>query len=183
MDETDISWESDRDKKFKQVEGFVSRIVPIVSSSCTSGETYYLDTKTSVAYCYSYPDDDKYQYLYETYPGIISPIDGVTDEHFIVWMRTAGLPNFRKLYGRIEADMKKGDVLNFNVTQNFDVSSFDGSKSIVISTVGEFGGKNPFLGIAYIVVGAISLFFGCLFLAKHIISPRKMGDISKLHWN
>jgi len=23
-------------------------------------------------------------------------------EHFIVWMRTAGLPNFRKLWGKIE---------------------------------------------------------------------------------
>jgi len=26
----------------------------------------------------------------------------MTDEHFMVWMRAAGLPNFRKLYGRIE---------------------------------------------------------------------------------
>lgn len=24
------------------------------------------------------------------------------DEHFIVWMRTSGLPNFRKLWGRIK---------------------------------------------------------------------------------
>lgn len=29
----------------------------------------------------------------------------VTDENFIVWMRTAGLPNFRKLYGKILADL------------------------------------------------------------------------------
>jgi len=29
------------------------------------------------------------------------------DEHFIVWMRTAGLPNFRKLYGNISG-AKKG---------------------------------------------------------------------------
>lgn len=28
------------------------------------------------------------------------PPDLSQDEHFMVWMRTAGLPNFRKLYGR-----------------------------------------------------------------------------------
>ena len=26
----------------------------------------------------------------------------MTDEHFIVWMRTSGLPTFRKLWGRID---------------------------------------------------------------------------------
>ena len=30
------------------------------------------------------------------------------NEHFIVWMRTAGLPNFRKLWGRIEDGLKAG---------------------------------------------------------------------------
>lgn len=30
------------------------------------------------------------------------------DEHFIVWMRMAGLPNFRKLWGRIEGGLEKG---------------------------------------------------------------------------
>jgi hypothetical protein len=28
------------------------------------------------------------------------------NEHFIVWMRTAGLPTFRKLWGRIEDDIE-----------------------------------------------------------------------------
>jgi hypothetical protein len=31
------------------------------------------------------------------------------DEHFIVWMRTAGLPSFRKLWGRIEGGLTSGD--------------------------------------------------------------------------
>jgi hypothetical protein len=32
----------------------------------------------------------------------------MTDEHFIVWMRTAGLPNFRKLWGRIDNTLIPG---------------------------------------------------------------------------
>lgn len=55
-------------------------------------------------------------YLHQTYPSIITPEQGVENEHFIVWMRTAALPNFRKLYGRIEQDLDANTVLTFNVT-------------------------------------------------------------------
>lgn len=37
------------------------------------------------------------------------------NEHFIVWMRTAALPNFRKLYGKIEKKVEKGQVLTFTI--------------------------------------------------------------------
>lgn len=116
------------------------------------------------------------------FPYQISPLKGVTDEHFIVWMRTAGLPTFRKLYGRINNNLKKGDTLTFQVNANYEVSSFNGEKYLVISSVGQFGGKNPFLGIAYIVVGSISLMLGVLFALKHYFSPRAFGDVNKLHW-
>jgi hypothetical protein len=178
MDETDISWQSDRDSKFKQPSGFQATLKG--GFSCLAGWLEYEESGTT--YCIFYPQNEDIQYLYETYPGIISPLKGVTDEHFIVWMRTAGLPNFRKLYGRINQDLNSGDQLQFRIYQNFDVSEFEGSKSIVISTVGEFGGKNPFLGVAYIVVGSLCLFFGMVFLIKHLLFPRKMGDMSKLHW-
>jgi hypothetical protein len=34
------------------------------------------------------------------------------------------------------------------------------------------GGKNPFLGIAYVVVGGICIVLGALFTATHLIKPR-----------
>lgn len=34
------------------------------------------------------------------------------------------------------------------------------------------GGKNPFLGIAYVVVGGICIVLGTLFTATHLIKPR-----------
>jgi len=34
------------------------------------------------------------------------------------------------------------------------------------------GGKNPFLGIAYVVVGGICVLLGALFIVAHLIKPR-----------
>lgn len=186
LDDSDIHWPSDSDK-FKQPDGFQYKKVNSATSDCTgnglpSGCSYYRDSTSGQQYLYYYPDNNSTQYLYETYPGLISPIDGVTDQHFQVWMRTSPLPHFRKLYGKIDSDFKKGDVLKFNITTNYEVSSFDGSKSIVISTLGEFGGKNPNLGIAYIVVGIISLIFALLFSAKQLLAPRPVADPALLNW-
>jgi hypothetical protein len=41
--------------------------------------------------------------------GIFFPLTYL--EHFIVWMRTAGLPNFRKLWGRIEGGLPAGNYI------------------------------------------------------------------------
>jgi hypothetical protein len=184
MSETDISWKSDRDYKFKQVSGFKYREVPYANTTCIYPSCkIYQDPTTLIYYQYYYPDEDSVQYLYETYPDQISPIEGVTNEHFIVWMRTAGLPNFRKLYGRIDGDFSTGDRLSFEVIANYEVRSFDGTKALVITQNGEFGGRNPYLGVSYIVVGSLSFFFAALFAAKHFVSPRALGDHSLLNWS
>lgn len=109
--------------------------------------------------------------------------DGVRNERFIVWMRTAGLPTFRKLYGHItppSGGFKSGDKITLSVVPNFLVSSIEGSKAIVLGTTSPLGGKNDVLGIAYLSVGAICLFLAILFAAKQRFNPRRLGDPSYL---
>lgn len=174
------------------MDGFVSAPVSNTSESCEDvlGTGYgdcksYIDTATNgttTTYYYWYPDDDSVQYLYESFSSIVSPIDGVKNEHFIVWMRTAGLPNFRKLYGKLPYDFKAGESVTFSINLNFEVSSFGGTKALVLTTLAEFGAKNYAIGITYFVTGSVSLFIGILFALKRTIKPRPLGDIRQLGW-
>lgn len=87
----------------------------------------------------------------------------VTDEHFMVWMRPAGLPNFRKLWGRIQTRNLTTGTYTLKINNIYPVYKFNGEKYFVLSTVNAFGGKNQFLGIAYIVVGVICILMAIAF--------------------
>lgn len=45
------------------------------------------------------------------------------------------------------------------------------------------GGRNPYLGIAYMTTGAFCFIVALLFTLRHMIKPRKLGDQSYLSWN
>eukprot|EP00904_Undaria_pinnatifida_P002098 jgi/Undpi1/1188/HiC_scaffold_10.g04650.m1 len=195
MDETDIAWDSDVADKFVQPDGFVSALCDDSNVTCAAcldnkgltdsdGDTVFSGCGTIVedgeTYAYYYPDEDTTQYLYETFPEVISPLVGVKDEHFIVWMRTSGLSRFRKLYGRIDAGLQQGDQLNFNVTANFIVDYFNGTKSIVISNTGDLGGQMSYWAESMTTVGIIVLCLALILAVKHKVSKRVMGDITKL---
>jgi hypothetical protein len=86
----------------------------------------------------------------------------MTDEHFIVWMRSAALPTFQKLWGRISNGLELGDY-TLVVNNNY---GYEGEKSFVLSTISTLGGKDVFLATCYIVMAVlcilISVSFCCM---------------------
>ncbi|PVF97148.1 Lem3/Cdc50 [Serendipita vermifera] len=105
------------------------------------------------------------------------------DEHFHNWMRTAGLPTFSKLYGRNDGEDMKAGTYEIDIYMNFPVKQYGGTKSIVISTVSWIGGKNPFLGYAYVAAAGLFLLLAAIGLVWHCLKPRKLGDMNLLSWN
>uniref|UniRef100_A0A7N0RE09 ALA-interacting subunit n=1 Tax=Kalanchoe fedtschenkoi TaxID=63787 RepID=A0A7N0RE09_KALFE len=104
-------------------------------------------------------------------------------EDLMVWMRTSALPSFRKLYGKIEEDLNADDVIKVRLVNNYNTYSFGGKKTLVLSTANWLGGRNDFLGLAYISVGFSSMAISLFFTVLHIKYPRPYGDTSCLSWN
>ncbi|KAL1960018.1 hypothetical protein VTO42DRAFT_686 [Malbranchea cinnamomea] len=150
-----ISWSSDRDL-FKKTEYQWYDVVP--------------PPNWAVKYPNNYTEENPPPNLQEY-------------EEFQVWMRTAGLPTFSKLARRNDNETMRAGMYQLDIAYHFPVTVYGGTKSVVITTTTVVGGKNPFMGIAYVIVGGICIVLGGVFTFAHLIKPRKLGDHRYLTWN
>lgn len=156
MARNNIAWESDKNIRFRNP--------PLVGNSLAmafNGTAKPPNWETPV-YALGLPNNNGFQ-----------------NEDLIVWMRTAALPTFRKLYGYFDQQSDEGIYLpkgNYSITirYNFPVKMFGGKKRFILSDTSSLGGKNNFLGIAYIIVGSICFLLSAAFLFIH----KKYGHLS-----
>ena len=102
----------------------------------------------------------------------------MTDEHFIVWMRPSNLPDFRKLYGRIEKDLETGNY-TLKIENLYNTSQYKGEKYFILTTVNAFGGKNYFLAISYIVFGGLCLLLAVVFVIVYSCKSSPFSKVTK----
>ncbi|KAH9845250.1 LEM3 (ligand-effect modulator 3) family / CDC50 family [Teratosphaeria destructans] len=152
----------------------------------TKGTAWASDADLYGQTSYSYGDvlpPPNWREVYQEYNSSTGWPDLNGDDHFQTWMRTAGLPTFSKLYLRNDNETMPIGRYQIDIYDYFPVTEYDGTKSILISTRTVMGGKNPFLGIAYVVVGGLCILLGALFTVTQLVKPRKLGDHSYLSWN
>ncbi|KAJ9454159.1 ALA-interacting subunit 3 [Diplonema papillatum] len=172
-----IAWDADRDAKFKEpktndfvltADGFKSDI----DKCLDGGSCSYWSEEAVMPYLYHG------WYLYEPYHRIARP----TDESFMVWMRTASLATFRKLYRRIERRLEPG-TYTMIVDHRFSMESFSGKKYFVLSTLSWIGGRNYFLGIAYISIGVLCVVLAVIFISKHMFCRTHRHEVMASYQN
>ena len=133
----------------------------------------------------AWPSDvaNKFRAITPSYPYTNTSWDGhrlpyVDDEDFIVWMRTAGLPSFKKLYRQItDRTLPAGAILLIQGNDQFPVAQYGGEKWLVLSTTSWMGGKNEALGWMYVAVGIACVLVAAVFAIKQLLWPRKWGEL------
>ncbi|KAG5417640.1 LEM3 [Candida metapsilosis] len=138
--------------------------------------------KTQYSYKDIVPPPNWYKMFPDGYNETNVP-DISTWPQFQNWMRPSALATFNKLALRNDTASLQNGTYQINVGLHFPVLPYKGGKYIYISQRSVIGGKNDFLGIAWMVGGGICFILGLTLLVINFIKPRKTGDVNLLSWN
>lgn len=102
--------------------------------------------------------------------------ENIEDPKFINWMRLSVWPSTRKLVGRFSGELAL--PLKIIIHNRFNVSQWDGEKSIVISKQPYFGSLTEMVSLPFWLLATATLLIVIIFTVKLEVKPRRIGDSS-----
>ena len=145
--------------------------------SWTSTKQTFDENKT----VYPEEQDFLFQPLNEKYTEGFKWIDnhsvftGMTDPHFIVWMRTSAELPVVKDWGICEnCEIPKGRY-QIEIQSNYPTDLFDGEKYVVVTEMTALGDRSASLGIAYCAFAGVCFVCALVMVIAELAAPRKMG--------
>ncbi len=108
----------------------------------------------------------------------------ITNEHVMVWYQMESFPTFIKLWGHIWGTLQAGKSYTIVIDNKFEVSSFDGKKYVYFSEVNSLGGTNKFLGIAFLLMGAVVVVIMAVFIVMYFVKihGKDLYSPEKVKW-
>lgn len=107
----------------------------------------------------------------------------ITSESFMVWMRLAPYNNWIKLNQRILEPLENRTYY-LRIGSSYPVESFNGEKFVYLTETTWFGGPNPQLAIACIIVGSLALALAALYGVRSFYAPElEIPPETDVPWN
>jgi hypothetical protein len=120
--------------------------------------------------------------------GVKNPLEkawlDISNEHVMVWFQTERFRTFIKLWGHIWTTLKAGTKYSIQISNKFDVSTFDGKKYILLSEVGPLGGTSQLLGIGFLASAAVVVLMSLVFIVMYFthVHGQDLYSLDKAVW-
>lgn len=92
-----------------------------------------------------------------------------TNEHFIVWMRAAAMPDFLKIFAKCSNCVIPKGNYQIEVQMHYPESMFHGNRYVYLVSSGKFGNCPKFLWMSYIISGGTSIFITLILTIQSLL--------------
>lgn len=106
---------------------------------------------------------------------------GFENQDWMVWMRVAALPNFKKLYRKVVKPFAEDTVFragkySVRIVYNYPATEMGATKQVHLQETSRLGGKATNIGIIYLCTGCVLGAIAIALFVLHYTKGRAMGD-------
>lgn len=112
---------------------------------------------------------------------------GIENSHFLVWDRLAGLNWFKKKWGNINQEWKKGDKKILWIANRWNLKVVSGKdteakKRVWFQNKTWIGGNHWYIPLIFSFIALLCILVFLYILIKHMKDPRRLGKVDYLDW-